>query len=112
MTEKYANTQISVTIVLANGVTSMLCAGIYAPLITTTAPVMAPPCRQTVLSSAAPHQTITAAMNMIGMNMVMQVKILSAQAAHLPTSLTSAKTITKRIPQGVGVTTPSNTANT
>ena len=84
------------------------CAGTYAPGFTA-APAMPPLCMGAVLSFAAPHMTITAAlMDWIMMDMLL---ILTAQEGHLPTRMRSVKTVTSGIWAPPGVTTPIITAD-
>ena len=104
VTERYVITLTSVTIVLI----SLLCAGTYASWEAPPAPAMAPPCMSGVLSSAAPHMTITAALDMMSIVLL----ILAAQAAHLPTRVRTVLTVnrSRRAPQDVTI--PSNKADT
>ena len=105
VTGTYVSTLTSVDIVVV-----IICAGTFAPVEATPAPAMAPPWIRRVLSSAAHHMTITAAL-MDWMSMAVLV-ILAAQAAHLPTRMKTVKTITRGREAPQGVTTPTNTADT
>ena len=111
MTGKYVDTPTSVT------TTAIICVVICAPSMreTPAAHAMTPPCIVVytqdilleVLSSAAHHKTITAALlQEIGMVLF----FLAARAAHLPASLKSVNTRCKVASQQ-GVTTPTDTAD-